>query len=142
MPYDEDENYYSRNPHDYLSVRKRMASSDVHIPNKNESKLLRKLMSKTGLTESELREHKVYRKMLSKEQKKKGKGKSWEDKRCLRLLKNVLRDLKLPKEHPDVKKRFLEVMKDNNSISYGWSYRSIDEISNSYFNHLLKIYKK
>lgn len=36
-----------------------------HIPMKKESKVLRRLMSETGLTEQQLREHSTYRKQLS-----------------------------------------------------------------------------
>ena len=112
-----------RDPHDYLSARKLMAPPDKHIPNKNEAKLLRKLMSETGLSEKELREHKVYRKMLSDEQKKKGDTTKTQ-KLFNSILKQVLRELKLPKEHPDVLVRFNEVLKErkNKTHYYRYSY--------------------
>ena len=44
--------------------RKLYAPPDVHIPDKQEAKLLRKLMADTGLSEKEIRAIKKYRKML------------------------------------------------------------------------------
>jgi hypothetical protein len=38
-----------------------------HIPMKKESKLLRRIMSETGLTEEEVRSRKKYKRMLAKE---------------------------------------------------------------------------
>jgi hypothetical protein len=51
-------------------IRKR-SKPDVHVPNQLEAKVLRKLMSKTGLTEEEIREIPSYRKLLSESQKPK-----------------------------------------------------------------------
>lgn len=70
-----------------------------HAPMKKESQLLRRLMAETGLTEEELREHKKYRVQLSEAQKEKG-TKTAEDRFCIRLVKRITRELKLPKEHP------------------------------------------
>jgi hypothetical protein len=41
----------------------------IHYPNHNESQLLRRLMSETGLTDEEIHTHSKYRKMLSEAQK-------------------------------------------------------------------------
>lgn len=91
---------YGSNP-SYIRYKKRFAKPGQHIPNKNEASLLRRLQAQTGLSEVELRSHKKYRKMLSEEQKKKGTKTKYE-RRALILLKSVLRELKLPKEHPKV----------------------------------------
>lgn len=50
-----------------------------HIPNKQEAKLLRRLMSETGNTEEEIRDIPKYRRMLAEAQKspQKGHGFSW-----------------------------------------------------------------
>jgi hypothetical protein len=89
----------------YISERKKYAKPGEHIPNKNEAKLLRKLMSDTGLTEKELREHKKYRKMLSEAQKAKG-TKSEKERVMQTVMKSVTRELKLAKEHPKTKEAF------------------------------------
>ena len=144
---DYNDDFRWRDPHDYLSTKKLTAPPDKHIPNKNEAKLLRKLMSQTGLSEKELREHKVYRKMLSKEQKKKGDT-SKTQKLFNSILKQVLRELKLPKEHPDVLIRFNEIFKERkNKIDYNrYSYYGCifvsDKISKVQFDYLSKKYKK
>lgn len=43
--------------------------ADIHIPMKKESKVLRRLMAETGLSEEQLRQHKKYRIQLSQAQK-------------------------------------------------------------------------
>lgn len=93
-----------------------------HYPNKNESKLVRRLMSQTGLTEEELREHKKYRKILSEEQKKKG-SKTPIMRIGLTVLKWVLRELKLPKEHPMV----IDTLNNNiiNATYKGYYYEQL-----------------
>ncbi len=54
--------------------RKYKANPDVHIHAKPEGKVLRALMSQTGLTEKELREIPMYRVMLSDTQYRKPNG--------------------------------------------------------------------
>lgn len=82
-------------------LRKKKAGRGVHVPNKNEAKLLRNLMSKTGLTEKEIREHKTYRKMLSMAQvETSSAGKL--AKEAASVLKRITGEMKLPKEHPEV----------------------------------------
>ncbi len=96
-----------------------------HYPNRNESKLLRKLMSQTGLSEKELREHKKYRGMLSRSQKAQG-SKDRTQRLGLRILKNVLQKLKLPKEHPLVLE---ELNKELERIDYiGWRRIELKQI--------------
>lgn len=96
--------------------RKLYAPAGVHVPNKNEAKLLRKLMSQHGLTEEEVRSHKVYRVMLSAAQKgdpAQAYGKEKLRKKAVALMKKITRERKLPKEHPLVVREFTEaVLKD------------------------------
>lgn len=76
-----------------------------HVPNKNEARLLRRLMAETGLTEAQLREHKKYRIALSTAQK--SRGVKTPDQRLVRkVLKQVTRELGLAKEHPFTKDAF------------------------------------
>lgn len=90
----------------YLSEKKRNAPAGVHIMNKNESRLLRKLMSDTSLSEKEIREHKKYRKMLSEAQKVPAATKSRLQKAKDKVMKAVTKELKLAKEHPLVVAEF------------------------------------
>ncbi len=82
--------------------RKKHAKPGEHIMNKNESRLLRKLMSDTELTEKELREHKKYRKMLSDAQKVPASKLSELERFQRNMMKEITKELKLAKEHPKV----------------------------------------
>jgi hypothetical protein len=46
-------------------LRKRNAAKGVHISNKSEGKVLRRLMSQTGMSEKEIRSIKKYNKLLT-----------------------------------------------------------------------------
>jgi hypothetical protein len=89
-----------------------------HHPNKDEAKLLRKLMADTGLTEEEIRSHKKYRKMLSHAQKKSEESKYSEkyklyrdivDKACIRT--------KLANQHPKTIKEIENIINEYNNQS-------------------------
>jgi hypothetical protein len=95
------------------------APAGVHVMNKNEAKLCRRLMAETGLSESELREHKKYRVMLSEEQKadlKRKCGKVTSFKKA--IMKQVTKELKLPKEHPDCLSLYKEKMLERKKTGY------------------------
>lgn len=102
----------------YISDRKAFAPDGVHIPNKNEAKVLRKLMSKTGLSEKELREHKKYRKVLSEAQKVPKAKRTDKQKALDKIMKSVTRELKLAKEHPAVQAEFDKRVKQANLSPY------------------------
>ena len=88
----------------------------VHIMNKDERKMLRKLKIKYGMTESELREHKKFRIILSEAQKEGQKPKrNILEKKLHLMTKMVCKELKLPKEHPLVVEK---IKKLNNSYGY------------------------
>ena len=88
--------YYSKR-----KARKIANNSSKHYPNKDEAKLLRKLMIQTGLNEKEIRNIKTYRKMLSEAQKEGQKPKRTRiEKYYHRLIKDACEETKLPKEHP------------------------------------------
>jgi len=108
MSFEEDDNYLDTTFQRYGRRAKLLAPPGVHVPNKNEAKMLRKLKSQTGLTESELREEKKYRKMLSDAQQRKG-SKTAKDRAYRDLLKKITRELKLPKEHPEVTKALTKI---------------------------------
>lgn len=90
--------------------------SGPHAPNKNESRVLRSLMSRTGLTEAQLRQHKKYRRLLATASQARG-TKSPEQRYGLRIRKQVLRELRLPKEHPAVKAAFLAQIEKSSRFS-------------------------
>ncbi len=82
-----------------FSTRGKDEDGNVHIPNKIESKELRKLMSKTGLSEKELRDIKKYRKILADVAKTANIVKTTQRDRRLKI---ITKFLKLAKEHPTV----------------------------------------
>lgn len=56
MSAEEDEHYWSKTDGPKRSVKKAYAGGK-HVPNKNEAKLLRKIMAETGLSEEEVRQY-------------------------------------------------------------------------------------
>ena len=105
-----------------FGCKNKNAPEGVHIMNKDESKLLRRLMSENGMTEEEVRSHKKYRKMLSNAQK--------EGQKCHRsknqkvkdgIMKEITKELKLPKEHPDVVERYNAKIKEIMSGKNIWN---------------------
>lgn len=93
-------------PRDNSKRALRKFHSDGHVPNKNEAKLLRKLMSETGMSEAELRKDKKYRVMLSQAQKVPAAKTSPLVKIKKTIMKDVTKELKLAKEHPLVQAEF------------------------------------
>ena len=90
-----------------------------HVMNKNESTVMRRLQSETGLSEEEVREHKKYRKMLSAAQSANTYAPGAQGERAAkRLLKRVTRSLKLAKRHPDT---IAAAMKSAEEYNARWS---------------------
>ena len=78
---------------------------NIHLMNSDEAKCLRRIMSETGLNEPKIRAIKKYRKMLSEAQDLGEKSLTWDEKRnkyIAYLTKQITKELKLPKEHPEV----------------------------------------
>jgi len=89
--------------------RKRLALPGEHIMNKDEAKVMRRLKNETGLTEKEIRKIRKYRVMLSEAQTEGTKAKCTELKKARdEVMKLVCQELKFAKEHPDVKKAYVE----------------------------------
>jgi hypothetical protein len=97
MSYWDDEN----NNYGEFGSKNKHVDPSIHIMNKNEKKALRRLKSKTGLSEEELRKEKTNRIILSKAQKRVG-SKTPHERNLLSIQKKVTKRLKLPKEHPSV----------------------------------------
>ena len=119
MIYDEDE-YWNPIP---IGSKNKYAPRGKHIMNKDEAKLCRKLMSETGLTEEELRAHKTYRVQLSTAQKA---GQVNDFNRITRykrkLMKEVTKELKLAKEHPDCLALYTKKMEERLNSPWGRPY--------------------
>lgn len=73
----------------------KLVSSKIHVPMKKESKEIRKIMSRTGLKESEIREKETYRKKIADVVKEKSIL-SKEDKLFLKIMKENGNLLKKP----------------------------------------------
>lgn len=110
--------------------------NDPHIRNKNEGEVLRKIMSNTHLNEDEVLNIKKYRCELSNAQKKQG-GKTRDIRNGISLLKLILKECKLPKEHPEVKRLFFEQADSRRRYDIWW----MDQGYKSMFNTILKYYK-
>jgi len=84
---------------------KRIKGDDtIHYPNQDETRVLRRIMSQTGLSEEEVRGHKKYCKMLSeaaKEGRKNKSGLGSEGQFYRGLIKKACQDTGLVPQHPD-----------------------------------------
>lgn len=89
----------------------KLLHSNLHIPMKKESKELRKLMSKTGLKESEIREKEIYRKQIAKAIKN-DEIISKEDKLFLKIMRKKGNVLKKPIWDEEVIKATKEYLED------------------------------
>jgi len=101
---------------------------DKHICNKDEGKLLRKLMNETGLSEEEIRDIKKYRVMLSNAQKqsqekKRGRHEKW----CKDRIKSACKITGLAPQHPDTIKALQEIL--NGFYLYGYFPWNMDKIN-------------
>ena len=89
--------------------RKRNALPGEHIMNKDEGKLMRRLKNETGLSEEEIRKIRKYRIMLSEAQTAGTIAQHTQlEKARKEVMKQVCRQLKLSKDHPDVIKAYRE----------------------------------
>lgn len=86
---------------------------DKHIMNKPESQMLRKLKSKTGLTEEQLRADVKYRRLLSQAQKESQVAKRSEKQKYHdSLVKEACKKTKLAKEHPQTIEVLQQIIND------------------------------
>ncbi len=98
---------------------KKSLPPNVHQMNSDESRLLRKLMSETGMSEKEIRAIKKYRKLLSDAQKSGEIQKSTERQKYIKMvMKIATKELKLAKEHPLVIERFNQLMDERRKSPY------------------------
>lgn len=85
-----------------------------HIPNKEEAKMVRKLMAETGNTEKEIREIPKYRRMLARAQKSSEKGDrpNRYKRRENYFWKSARQQTGYPNEHPETKMAYKEIYKN------------------------------
>lgn len=110
------------------SVKDRKIAKDPtkHYPNADESKVLRRIMAETGLTEEEVRGEKKYRKELSVAQKLGQKAKrSGAEKWCHHIIKLACRETQLAKEHPKTIEVIDRILAERKSGGWGFGYRRI-----------------
>jgi hypothetical protein len=116
---------------DYLELssdrakRKALAPPDKHIPNKDEASLLRKIMSRSGMSEKEVRSVKEHRIQLANARKKGTKAKRSRRAKFLDgIMKSVTKELKLAKEHPLVQEEYRKRLEKAKKDSYfaSWYY--------------------
>jgi len=93
-----------------------------HVPMKKESELLRKLMSENGLSAKEVREHKKYRILLSDAAKLKTKVITNNQKKFLKICKDVMKELNLPIWNPLVEKEIRNKIKGPSELEYFSKY--------------------
>jgi hypothetical protein len=97
-------------------IKRLPENEGIHIPDKKESKTLRKIMSETGLSEKEIRQIPKYKWLLARSEQQNQYPKRTEKQKLLdKIMKSVTRELKLAKEHPLVQEEFkirVEVQKN------------------------------
>ena len=107
----------------YRGWKYKLGKGDPHIPNKDEGKLLRKLMSKNGMSEKEVRSIKKYRKLLS-DASKKGREynhRYWRNNNSGNVFwKRVTKKTGLVREHPVSKYVYNLLLKTY--VGYSWVY--------------------
>lgn len=121
--YSEDDTYYNDGNIRRNSQRKtRRIANDPsrHYPNTNEAKALRRIMSRTGLSEEEVRLHPQYRKELSQAQKEGQKPKRTDaEKWCHEIIKDACKETRLAKEHPKTIEVIDRILAERKSGSWG-----------------------
>ena len=119
----EDDTYYDDGNIRRNSQRKtRRIANDPskHYPNANEAKTLRRIMSRTGLNEEQVRLHPQYRKELSQAQKEGQKPKRTDaEKWCHDVIKSACRETGLAKEHPKTIEVIDRILAERKSGSWG-----------------------
>lgn len=91
-----------------------------HYPNKNEAKLLRKIMSETGLTEDEVRSEKHYRVLLSAAQKVGETGKKNDVKIYREFIKEACKKTGLVPQHPETIRALTLILEDHKAALSCW----------------------
>lgn len=105
---------------------------DKHIPNKLESKLLRKLMSENSLSEEEIRSNIKFRRMLAKAGKS---GESIQGSRVrkwyYKIIKNACRKTKLAPQHPKTIETLQKMLNNYSHFNTPWYILNINNNAKS-----------
>jgi hypothetical protein len=96
-------------------------NSNKHYANKNEGQVLRRIMSRTGLSEEEVRFHPQFRKELSEAQVEGQKAKrTYSERWCHMIIKDACKETQLAKEHPKTIEVIDRILADRKSGSWGF----------------------
>lgn len=118
--YDDEGRRYYKSRHEL----KLSLPPDVHLKNKDEARCIRQLSAKTGLSEAELRRSKKYRQLIANARNKGNRPGPYRDRHkwrnCRWIMKRICEDLKLPREHPDVKDAFVNRYGIGGQEAYHW----------------------
>lgn len=139
----EDDDYYGSIPTINSKKAKKIRNdSSKHYPNKDEAKLLRKIMSETGLTEEQVRDNATYRKELSNAQKEGRKAlRSKTTKRFQALIKKACQKTGLAPQHPDTIKA-LEVILEDTKMHMNRYWLLPDSYNNMTAKRIIELYAK
>ena len=118
--------------HNHTKLAKIANDPTKHYPNKNESTLLRKIKSKTGLSEEEIRDIKKYRKMLADASKSSEKSElSASEKYYRNCIKDACKKTGLVPQHPETLKVLEEINNNKNRLYMPWFLYFNNESANS-----------
>jgi len=122
-------------------------NSNKHYANKNEGQVLRRIMSRTGLSEEEVRFHPQFRKELSEAQVEGQKAKRSDAERwCHMIIKDACKETQLAKEHPKTIEVIDRILEERKNGSWGarhyFKYTPMPENANILLRDYGKTYKK
>lgn len=110
---------------DRLNMKK-STPRHIHIMGKPESKMMRKLQAKTGLSEEEIRSHKKYNVLLSEAQTKRLE-------KLYKLVSKAIKQTNLPSTDPLTKLRIRDIVVDKLCEEFYGKSRTYEE-----WNHFYK----
>jgi hypothetical protein len=112
-----------------------------HISNKDEAKALRRIMSRTGMSEEQIRLHPKFRKELSEIQKDGQIAKKSETEKFYQeLIKEACKKTGLVPQHPDTLKVLNEIIKERSGRSWGKRFFTYRHLSTA--ESIVKYYSK
>lgn len=107
--------------YNYTKLAKIENDPTKHYPNKNESALLRKIKSETGLSEEEIRDIKKYRKMLAEASKSSEKSAQSASEKYYKLqIKYACQETGLVPQHPKTLEALEKILDNKNRMYLPW----------------------
>ena len=118
--------------YNYTKLAKIENDPTKHYPNKNESALLRRIKSETGLSEEEIREVKKYRKMLAEASKSSEKSlTSAAEKYYKNCIKDACKITGLVPQHPKTLEELDKILYNSKNRYMPWHIYFDNESANS-----------